>query len=141
MKSKHLSSAQGFSLVELLVVIAVIAIIAAIAIPNIANITSGATTAKDQRNAQNIASIAMAARAAGYTNEFTTVPALITSLTNNNGQGITLTNNNNSELNFGVSGMAAADATGAARFLSISGTGANNQLVYSQSTNAAPVTP
>jgi len=135
MKSKHLSSAQGFSLVELLVVIAVIAIIAAIAIPNIANITGGATTAKDQRNAQNIASIAMAARAAGYTNEFTTVPATIALLTTNNGQGISLTGVNGATLSFGVNGLVAADATGAARFLSIPTTGANNQLVYSQTTN------
>ncbi|PTX92827.1 hypothetical protein DB345_14320 [Spartobacteria bacterium LR76] len=136
MKSKHLSSAQGFSLVELLVVIAVIAIIAAIAIPNIANITSGATTAKDQRNAQNIASIAMAARAAGYTNEFASVTALITALRANDGQGITMTNVNGAALNFGVNGLVDADATGAGRFLKIVGTGANNQLVYSQTTNA-----
>jgi prepilin-type N-terminal cleavage/methylation domain-containing protein len=68
MKSPNKSIlAQGFSLVELLVVIAVIAVIAAIAIPNISDITGGATEAKDRRNAQNIASVAAAARAAGAT--------------------------------------------------------------------------
>lgn len=82
MKSPNKSVlAQGFSLVELLVVIAVIAVIAAIAIPNISDITGGATDAKDRRNAQNIASVAAAARASGLTN--VTVADVLAGVTNN----------------------------------------------------------
>jgi len=64
----HTKLAQGFSLVELLVVIAVIAVIAAIAIPNISDITGGARTATAQRTAQNLASLASSAAAVGITN-------------------------------------------------------------------------
>jgi prepilin-type N-terminal cleavage/methylation domain-containing protein len=89
MKSPNKSVlAQGFSLVELLVVIAVIAVIAAIAIPNISDITGGAQEAKDRRNAQNIASVAAAARAVGIT--VADVPALIAGVTTNvGGQPVT----------------------------------------------------
>ncbi|GAT33420.1 prepilin-type N-terminal cleavage/methylation domain-containing protein [Terrimicrobium sacchariphilum] len=114
MKSKHLSSAQGFSLVELLVVVAVIAIIAAIAIPNIANITSSATSAKDQRNAQNIASVASAARAAGITNQWTTTQGVVDSLV----AGVS-TNG----LNFGISPLSAAEVTAADKYLTYGGNG------------------
>lgn len=57
--------AQGFSLVEMLVVIAVIGVIAAIAIPSIGNLNDSAKTAKDQRNAQNVVSVYQAGLAAG----------------------------------------------------------------------------
>jgi len=117
MKSKHLSSAQGFSLVELLVVIAVIAIIAAIAIPNIANITGQATYAKDQRNAQNIASVAAAARAAGIGNDWTSPQTAITDLM----AGVS-TNINGNSLEFRISPLSTADQTGALRFLTNQGT-------------------
>jgi type IV pilus assembly protein PilA len=128
MKSKHLSSAQGFSLVELLVVIAVIAIIAAIAIPNIANITSQASVAKNQRNAQNIASVASAARAAGYTNNWNSVSNAVAVLTTNNGAGITITSGTN-QLNFGVSGLSASDM-GYTNNLSIQTNSTPDTLVY-----------
>lgn len=129
-------SAQGFSLVELLVVIAVIAIIAAIAIPNIANITSNASYAKNQRNAQNIASTAAAARAAGYTGTWADVTAAVTELTANGGQGIPYTNAGGNVMNFGVSGLSATDVTEAAAFLTLSTT-TPPTLLYSQTTNAS----
>ncbi len=66
---KHLNlkntAAQGFSLVEMLVVIAVIGVIAAIAIPSIGSINSSAQTATNQRNAQSIVSMYQAGSAAG----------------------------------------------------------------------------
>ncbi len=128
MKSKHLSSAQGFSLVELLVVIAVIAIIAAIAIPNIANITSQATVAKDQRNAQNIASVASAARAAGYTTNWGTVTNAVAVLTANQGAGVSIKSGTNF-LNFGVSGIGATE-TGYTNHLTLQTTTTPDTLVY-----------
>lgn len=57
--------AQGFSLIEMLVVIAVIGVIAAIAIPSISGINDAAAKSKDQRNAQNIVSVYQAGIAAG----------------------------------------------------------------------------
>lgn len=129
MKSKHLSSAQGFSLVELLVVIAVIAIIAAIAIPNIANITGQATIAKDRRNAQNIASVAAAARAAGTTTQWdTTATNAIKQLI----AGVTASVNNE-DLVFSVSPMSDNELTGAAAYLTVTA----ENISYSP-TNAAP---
>lgn len=76
------SSSSGFSLVEMLVVIAVIAIVTGIAIPNLAGLSSRANFAKDERHAQDIASLAAAARAAGATNQWTTVDAVIEDLEN-----------------------------------------------------------
>ncbi len=63
--TKKISSKNGFSLAELLVVIAVIAIIATIAVPAIAGITDSAGASKNLRNAQNIATTYNAAIAAG----------------------------------------------------------------------------
>lgn len=57
--------AQGFSLIEMLVVIAVIGVIAAIAIPSISGINDAADKSKNQRNAQNIVSVYQAGVAAG----------------------------------------------------------------------------
>lgn len=59
--------AQGFSLIEMLVVIAVIGVIAAIAIPSISGINDAAAKGKDQRNAQNVVSVFQAGQAAGVT--------------------------------------------------------------------------
>lgn len=59
--------AQGFSLIEMLVVIAVIGVIAAIAIPSISGINDAASKSKDQRNAQNVVSVFQAGQAAGVT--------------------------------------------------------------------------
>ncbi len=73
---------SAFSLVEMLVVIAVIAIVTGIAIPNLAGLSSRANFAKDERHAQDIASLAAAARAAGATNQWTTVEAAIEDLEN-----------------------------------------------------------
>jgi prepilin-type N-terminal cleavage/methylation domain-containing protein len=67
MKNTNLknSIAQGFSLVEMLVVIAVIGVIAAIAIPNIGSINQSAKDARNQRNAQSIVSMYQSGAAAG----------------------------------------------------------------------------
>jgi type IV pilus assembly protein PilA len=117
MKSPNKSVlAQGFSLVELLVVIAVIAVIAAIAIPNISDITGGAAEAKNKRNAQNIASVAAALRATGYTNAIT--PAdLIAGVTTQVPQGST------NNVSFRVDGI---DDAGYAPFLATN----NNTPTY-----------
>lgn len=74
------SPRAGFSLVELLVVISVISIIASIALPNLASISRNTHYAKNERNAQNIASLVAAARAAGATNQWTTVGEAIDDL-------------------------------------------------------------
>jgi type IV pilus assembly protein PilA len=58
-------SAQGFSLVELLVVISVIAIIASVALPNLFNITRAAEDVSARRSAQHISSVYNSAVAAG----------------------------------------------------------------------------
>ncbi|MBN8709685.1 MAG: hypothetical protein BGO12_22570 [Verrucomicrobia bacterium 61-8] len=132
MKSKHLSSAQGFSLVELLVVIAVIAIIAAIAIPNIANITSQATIAKNQRNAQNIVSTANAARAAGYTGAWGSEVGAGTNLLT----GVTV-GTGGQAMSFSISGLSGADVTNAALYMDYTaGTnGLPDSVTYKQTTN------
>lgn len=67
MKSKTIKSklAQGFSLVELLVVIAVIAVIAAIAIPNIQGTREAAVEAQTQYNQAARDRTIAQARAAG----------------------------------------------------------------------------
>lgn len=77
--------AQGFSLVEMLVVIAVIGVIAAIAIPNIGSINSSAKEAKNQRNAQTIVSVYAAAVAAGADVPGATVAAMVGELTDADG--------------------------------------------------------
>lgn len=105
-----LKSAQGFSLVELLVVIAVIAVIAAIAIPNITGITGSAQRTAAQRTAQNLASLASAATAAGQTNVATNaaVSDWVTALT---GDGITVMSGTN------VLGSFRADAVSGTNYL------------------------
>lgn len=75
-----LEKGQAFSLVELLVVISVIAIIATIALPTIANATDRGNASKAARNAQTLCSIIGSARAAGATNQWTTVDAAIEDL-------------------------------------------------------------
>ncbi|PTX93326.1 hypothetical protein DB345_17090 [Spartobacteria bacterium LR76] len=80
-RSSRLSQA-GFSLAELLIVIAVIGVMAAIAVPNIGSITSHAYYAKKERNAQNVAMVAASARAAGATNQWTTVEGALEDIVN-----------------------------------------------------------
>lgn len=75
------TAAQGFSLVEMLVVIAVIGVIAAIAIPQIGGINAGANTAKNQRNAQSLVSVYAAATAAGASFTAQTEDGIVTDLT------------------------------------------------------------
>lgn len=130
MKSKHLSSAQGFSLVELLVVIAVIGIIAAIAIPNIANITSQAKIAKDQRNAQNIVSTANAARAAGYTTAWNSAVGAGNALL----AGTVSVGTGDQTMTFAISGLNTADVTSAAGYINYApGSGTlPDSVTYSQ---------
>jgi len=130
MKSKQLSSAQGFSLVELLVVIAVIGIIAAIAIPNIANITGQAQIARDQRNAQNIVSTASAARAAGYTTAWGGKQEAADSLK----AGVTVGTNPNNLMSFSISGLEASDITSALQYINYvaAAGGAPDSITYSQ---------
>lgn len=66
---KHkLTSARGFSLVELLVVIAVIAVIAAIAIPNITGTREAAINAQGKMDTNNAVSILQNAQATGASN-------------------------------------------------------------------------
>lgn len=88
-----------------------IAVIAAIAIPNIAGITQQASSTTAKRNAQNLASVASAARAAGWTNNYASVTAWITDLTNgtiSNSLGV-----------FRVDGLSATDVTAASTNLTL----------------------
>ncbi len=140
MKSKHLSSAQGFSLVELLVVIAVIGIIAAIAIPNIANITTQAQIARDQRNAQNIVSTASAARAAGYTTAWGGKQGAADALAAGN---VKLNAGTANEMSFSISGLKTGDITSALDYI-IYTPGANglpDTITYTQDKQAAAANP
>ena len=57
--------AQGFSLVELLLVVAIIGLVAAIALPSLSNVNTAAKDARNDRNAQNIASVFATGAAAG----------------------------------------------------------------------------
>lgn len=104
--------AQGFSLVEMLVVIAVIGVIAAIAIPNIGSINSSAKEAKNQRNAQSIVSVYAAAVAAGATVTGSTVAAMVGELTD--ADGVSPTDGAFTGKQFKVPNVDSADLTSAA---------------------------
>jgi len=136
MKSKQLSSAQGFSLVELLVVIAVIGIIAAIAIPNIANITSQAAIARNQRNAQNIVSTASAARAAGYATAWGSKAGAAEAL---QGTDVKVGTDPN-VMSFSISGLNADDVTAALDYVNYvqAANGVPDSITYSQTKIVAP---
>ena len=67
-KQLHTKLAQGFSLVELLVVIAVIAVIAAIAIPSIQGTREAAVNAKDRANTNEATRFLANIQAMGATN-------------------------------------------------------------------------
>ena len=107
-------TASGFSLVEMLVVIAVIAIVTGIAIPNLAGLSSRANFAKDERHAQEIASLAAAARAAGATNQWSTVDAVIDDLENS----VTVKVGTN-VIEFRIALLAAEDRTNVAQYLGV----------------------
>ena len=104
--------AQGFSLVEMLVVIAVIGVIAAIAIPNIGSINSSAKEAKNQRNAQSIVSVYAAAVAAGATVPGATVAAKVSELID--ADGVSPADGAFAGKQFKVPNVGAADLTDAA---------------------------
>lgn len=108
------ASSSGFSLVEMLVVIAVIAIVTGIAIPNLAGLSSRANFAKDERHAQEIASLAAAARAAGATNQWSTVDALIDDLENS----VTV-NVGTNVIEFRIALLAAEDRSNVAQYLEV----------------------
>lgn len=121
-KNPFFRSAQGFSLVELLVVIAVIGIIAAIAIPNIANVSQAAKTAKDQRNAQTVANVASEAIAAGFTNwRYTYMDDKTDWLINTLNDGVDVTNGAN-VMHFQVGPFQFEDYQGMEKYLTFDGT-------------------
>lgn len=105
--------AQGFSLIEMLVVIAVIGVIAAIAIPSISGINDAAAKSKDQRNAQNIVSVYQAGVAAGIDWKATTEAQLVTNVV----KGEKVTGGAFDGKFFQVPGVTGSDATSAANYI------------------------
>lgn len=105
--------AQGFSLIEMLVVIAVIGVIAAIAIPSISGINDAAAKSKDQRNAQNIVSVYQAGVAAGIDWKATSEADLVTKVVT----GQKVTGGAFDGKFFQVPGVTGTDATSAANYI------------------------
>lgn len=105
--------AQGFSLIEMLVVIAVIGVIAAIAIPSISGINDAAAKSKDQRNAQNIVSVYQAGVAAGIDWKASTEAELVTNVV----KGEKVSGGAFDGKFFQVPGVTGADATSAANYI------------------------
>lgn len=130
------TAAQGFSLVEMLVVIAVIGVIAAIAIPNIGSINSSAKEAKNQRNAQSIVSVYAAASAAGVelTGDAATRVAALTS-----SAGVKPGDGAFKDKVFKVPNVAAEDITGALKYITVDSV--TGDLVYNKVPASAPATP
>ena len=117
--------AQGFSLIEMLVVIAVIGVIAAIAIPNIGNINSAAKNARNQRNAQSIASVYSSGAAAGVAWTTTSASAAVDDVIA--GKSTTTGAFANTIFRCPLPGISSADLTSVKAKLALS---TDNQLIY-----------
>ncbi len=114
-------STAGFSLVELIVSIALIAILATLALPNIMAVRGNALFAKDKRNAQTVAALAASVRAAGYTNEWADVDALIDDLED----GITVMNREHAN-EFSITPFSEEERAALSTYLSVS----NARVIY-----------
>lgn len=112
---------RGFSLIELMITITVIGIMALVAVPNIAQMSSHAHYAKNERNAQNVALLAASARAAGDTNQWTSVDDLVDAL-----EGTLTVTNRGQAYEFSISPLPPEDRLAMAEYLTVT----NGNVVY-----------